>query len=269
MEAGKMRLMRPYLASVFALLSLVAALAPTRSEAEGLLDFLFGPDEPAQHQAAPQRAPRDSAAGRRARKAVGDVRFAPKREGGGGGGGGGTAMSTDPATGGFCVRTCDGYFFPLIKSTSASRQQSCELACPSAPMEIYDGSTIESARNAKGQRYSSLPVAFAFRDRATSKCACNDPQSSQAFFERTARTDPTLRSGDVVVEDAGAFVYSGANLVPVSQASFMSSSLRDRLRAMLRRSNVARPHAAGANPDASRDPEVELSKADRTGSTTR
>ncbi len=261
-----MRHIRPYLAGVFLLVALLGFLAPAQSGAEGLLDFLFGPDEPAQ-QAAPQRAPRDSGAARRGKqKALGDVRFGPKQRDGGGGG---SAMSTDPATGGFCVRTCDGYFFPLIKSTSASRQQSCELACPSAPMEIYDGSTIESARNAKGQRYASLPVAFAFRDKATSKCVCNDPQSSQTFFERTAKSDPTLRSGDIVVEGAGAFVYSGANLVPLSQASFMSHNLRDRLRGMLRRANVARPAASGANPDASRDPEVEFSKADRTGSTTR
>jgi hypothetical protein len=165
------------------------------------------------------------------------------------------------------VRTCDGYYFPLIKSTKASRQQSCELACPSAPMEIYDGSTIESARNYKGQRYSALPVAFAFRDRATTKCSCNDPQSSQAFFEKTARNDPTLQSGDIVVEDNGAFVYRGSNLIPLSNASFMSTQTRDRLRAMLRRTAAAKPASSAPGAGATGGPEVELSKADRTGST--
>lgn len=246
-------------------------LAPSHGRGEGLLDFLFGPDpDPAPRQAAPQRGPRESTPGRRAKaqKApVGEIRFAKPHEGVSGGSS--TVLSSGPTTGGFCVRTCDGYFFPLIKSTRATRQQSCELACPSAPMEIYDGSTIESARNAKGQRYSALPVAFAFRDRATTKCVCNDPQSSQAFFERTARNDPTLKSGDVVVEQTGAFVYSGANLVPLSRASFMSSGVRDRLRAMLRRSTAVKPASAYATPNSAQDPEVELSKADRTGSTTR
>ena len=265
-----MRLNRRHSTSAF--LAVCLLLTPASGYAEGLLDFLFGPDpEPAPRQMAPQRGSRDSAPSRRAKaqKApVGEIRFAKPREAGSGGGSA-AGLSSDPSTGGFCVRTCDGYFFPLIKSTRATRQQSCELACPSAPMEIYDGSTIESARNAKGQRYSALPVAFAFRDRASTKCVCNDPQSSQAFFERTARNDPTLKSGDVVVEDTGAFVYSGANLVPLSRASFMSPNLRDRLRAMLRRSTAVKPASAEATPNAAQDPEVELSKADRTGSTTR
>ena len=60
--------------------------------------------------------------------------------------------------GGYCVRACDGYYFPLIKSSLISGQQSCELACPSARVQLYEGASIEQARNAKGDRYSALPV---------------------------------------------------------------------------------------------------------------
>jgi hypothetical protein len=266
MGTARMRRNRPFLTGLQALLALGLLLAPGAGQAEGLLEFLFGSDpEPAARQA-PLR--RDSAPSRRAksRGAVGELRFAKPRDGVPGGGNG---FSSEPSAGGFCVRTCDGYYFPLIKSTKASRQQSCELACPSAPMEIYDGSTIESARNYKGQRYSALPVAFAFRDKARTKCACNDPQSSQAFFERTARNDPTLQSGDIIVEENGAFVYRGTNLVPLSSASFMSSQIRDRLRAMLRRTAAARPASSETNANPPGASEVEFSKADRTGSTTR
>jgi hypothetical protein len=265
MGTAKMRLKRPFLNLLLAFVTLAPLIAPPPARAEGLLEFLFGSDpEPAQ-RAAP--APRNSAPSRRAKaRAVGELRYAKPRDGLPATG---TGFSSEPSAGGFCVRTCDGYYFPLIKSTKASRQQSCELACPSAPMEIYDGSTIESARNYKGQRYSALPVAFAFRDRAATKCSCNDPQSSQAFFEKTARNDPTLQSGDIVVEDNGAFVYRGSALIPLSNASFMSTQTRDRLRAMLRRTAAAKPASIAPGAGSPSGPEVELSNADRTGSTPR
>ncbi|MGJ0505694.1 MAG: DUF2865 domain-containing protein [Methylocystis sp.] len=240
-------------------LTICLALAPAPGEAQGLLEFLFGPD-PTARPAYPR--PRESAPARRARAhgAVGELRFAPPKDGPVGGNG----FSTDPTVGGFCVRTCDGYFFPLIKSTRATRQQSCELACPAAQMDVFDGPTIETARNRKGQRYSAMPHAFAFRDKAVGACACNDPQTSQSYFERTARRDPTLQSGDVIVETRGAFVYRGSKLVPLSNASFMSSALRDRLRAMLRRSGSTTPAEVVTQRPASK---VEISTEDRTGST--
>jgi hypothetical protein len=200
------------------------ALAPAPAPAEGLLEFLFGP-EPG--PAAPPATARRSAPARRAR-AVGELRYARPPAAG-------ASFATEPAAGGFCVRACDGYFFPLIKSTRATRQQSCEMACPSAAMEIYDGATIETARNRKGQRYTALPRAFAFRDEASAACACNDPQTSQARAEQAGRDDPTLQSGDVLVETGGAFVYSGSKLVPLANAAFVSPQLRERLRALLRR----------------------------------
>lgn len=236
---------QPALAVMIALL-----LAASPSAAEGLFDFLFGPD-PA--PVAPRTAPpRPSAPARRAR-AVGELRYARPPAAG-------ASFATEPAAGGFCVRLCDGYFFPLIKSTRATRQQSCQLACPSAPMDIYDGATIETARNHKGQRYTALPHAFAFRESASQACACNDPQTAQTQAEEAGRDDPTLQSGDVLVETGGAFVYSGSKLVPLASASFVSPQLRDRLRALLRRS--PRP---GANPNHGAPP-VAARHGDVTGS---
>jgi Protein of unknown function (DUF2865) len=82
---------------------------------------------------------------------------------------------------GFCVRTCDGYYFPLIKSGRATKQQSCEHACPSAPMAVYEGSTIETAQNLVGEKYTSLSAAFSFRDKTTQKCSCNPPEHAQSL----------------------------------------------------------------------------------------
>ncbi len=227
-------------------------MTPSLGVAEGLLEFLFGFDPTAQ----PAAPARESTPARRA-KVQGELRFARPRDGSG--------FSSDPSAGGFCVRACDGYYFPLIKSTRATRQQSCEIACPAAQMEIFDGATIETARNRKGQRYAAQPHAFAFRSgSAGGACACNDLNSSQAYFEENARTDPTLQSGDIVVETDGAFVYRGSKLVPLSSASFMPPALRDRLRAMLRRTPGATPVGAVTEPVG--PPYVGIDD-DRTGST--
>ncbi|MGJ0395621.1 MAG: DUF2865 domain-containing protein [Methylocystis sp.] len=130
--------------------------------------------------------------------------------------------------GGYCVRACDGYYFPLIKSSQISGQQSCELACPSARVQLYEGSSIEEARNAKGERYSALRAAFGFRDKITAGCSCNDPARSSDYFLRLSRKDPTLRAGDVVVGQKGAFFYSGSDLVSLGRAPrFIRARLRD------------------------------------------
>ncbi len=132
--------------------------------------------------------------------------------------------------GGYCVRACDGYYFPLIKSSAISGQQSCEFACPSARVELYHGETIEEARNAKGNRYSALPVAFSFRDRLTAGCSCTNPAASHDYYLRLSRKDPTLREGDVVVGENEAFVFSGSDLVNLRHAP---SSIRTRVKNLL------------------------------------
>ena len=243
-----MTLYRQAMVAFASCIAAVLLICPERGVAEeGLLDFLFGPEEP-RHSSPPPRA-RSDWRGSRHSKPSGELRYARAGDG----------LAGEPSTGGYCVRTCDGYYFPLIKSSHASRQQSCEFACPSAPMAIYDGGSIETARNYKGERYTSLPTAFAFRDKAKAKCSCNDPDSSAAFFERTVKTDPTLRSGDVVFDVGGAFVYSGTNLVPLSRASFLAPQIRERLRAI-----TVRGKGGAAARDA---PEVEASNADSTGAT--
>jgi hypothetical protein len=208
-----------------AAIAAAAILAPTQGRAEGLFDFLFGSNAP---WAAPP--PREAPRWRdRPPEARAGVRSANPGSSGAGDG--------------FCVRTCDGYFFPLIKSSNATRQQSCEYACPSAPMAIYHGSSIEGARNHKGDRYTVLPTAFSFRDKATKQCACNEPQSSQDFFVRISRSDPTLRSGDILVEGNGAVAYRGSDFVPLDRASFVPSQIRERLRAILERASDRRGRA--------------------------
>lgn len=225
-----------FVAAMAAAFAIVFAAEPSSSRAEGLFDFLFGSDSPGSSAPSSRQPPY-----MRERGAPGgaDAKGDGKRDGSPG--------SIEQFADGFCVRTCDGYFFPLIKSAQATRQQTCEFACPSAPMAIYEGASIEFARNHKGERYSALPTAFSFRDKTTQRCACNEPRTSHEFFQRTVRTDPTLRAGDVVIDNAGAYVYRGSEFVPLERASFVPSETRLRLRSILRRAG-GRSDALDAAP---------------------
>jgi hypothetical protein len=132
----------------------------------------------------------------------------------------------------FCVRTCDGYFFPLIKSAQQTKQASCEYACPSAPVAYYHGSSIETARNLSGEKYTSLPTAFKFREKVSAGCTCHPPEESQQHSLKIVKNDPTAHSGDIVVEQKGAFVYQGKQAIPIDRSRQVSASVRQNIQKM-------------------------------------
>jgi hypothetical protein len=219
-----MRLNRQGAQGIARLLALAAALvSPFDTLAQGdFFDDLFGPEPYSAYPARPSWRVTHPRPRPRAPKAA--IRRERATE---------VHAETDSmAGGGYCVRACDGYYFPLIKSSLISGQQSCELACPSARVELYEGESIEEARNAKGGRYSALPAAFSFRDKLTAGCSCINPTTSHDYFLKLSRRDPTLQAGDVVIGPKGAFVYSGSHLVSLSHAP---RHIRARLRAVLPR----------------------------------
>ena len=251
---------------VAAILAAFAAATLTTSvdvRAQDLFDFLFGPDRPAYRAAGPSRwAPRPHARPRVSARAR--LRFArlvePKASTASPSGESSFATTRSD---GFCVRTCDGYFFPLIKSEFVTRQQSCEYACPSAPMAVYEGSAIEQAQNHRGEKYELLPAAFSFRDKVTQHCSCNRPEDSQAFFTRISRADPTLRAGDIILDRKEALVYRGSDFAPAEGSSFVSSWTRERLRALLGRAgSKSRADAAKTLPESTRATAAEPEKID-------
>jgi len=222
---------------VLAVLVFAASVPAQESRAQNIFDFLFGGGEAA-HPA--PTAPREQ---RRTERRVSPRKAPPRvraslRVGDGGGG------SFSPGGAGFCVRACDGYFFPAPRQSGGARQQSCEYACPSAAVEFYSGYAIEDARNAKGEKYSRLPTAFSFRDKRVAACTCNRPETSEAFFVRISRTDPTLKEGDVLMQPDGALVYHDKDFTPVRRASFLPSWTRDRLKALLDQARRQRPSSA-------------------------
>jgi Protein of unknown function (DUF2865) len=116
------------------------ALLPEASSAGGLFDFFFGAFQRQQPQAPlfadpfnnnPQAPPAQ-------RPAV---------------------ASSGPA---FCVRSCDGKYFPLLRG-AASPAQMCQAFCPASATKVFYGSSIDSAYTASGERYADSANAFAYR----------------------------------------------------------------------------------------------------------
>ena len=80
-----------------------------------------------------------------------------------------------------CVRTCDGYFWPVSFSTAqsyfADDEQSCMASCPGTDVALYahrnPGEEAEEAFSvAHGTPYSNLPNAFKYRAEYVQSCGC-------------------------------------------------------------------------------------------------
>src|SRR5215216_3333709 len=60
----------------------------------------------------------------------------------------------------YCVRTCDGRYFPIAGSDNQSRAASCSSLCPASETRVVYGSGIDNAATEVGKPYSELPNAF-------------------------------------------------------------------------------------------------------------
>ncbi len=76
-----------------------------------------------------------------------------------------------------CVRTCDGYYFPISFSSSRSRFQIDETVCKAmyggADAELFvhsNGRTAEQAVSLQGVPLASEPYAFAYRNTFDQSC---------------------------------------------------------------------------------------------------
>ncbi|MGY3620633.1 DUF2865 domain-containing protein [Bradyrhizobium sp. USDA 10063] len=131
----------------------------------------------------------------------------------------------------FCVRTCDGRYFPLPGSDNASRAQSCNSFCPASATKLVYGSSIDSAETEDGKAYSELPNAFRFRNELVAGCTCNGKDPG-GLAQVKIEDDPTLRKGDIVASDNGLMV---AGRPDKRGASLQFSPAPDRIRAKYER----------------------------------
>lgn len=211
-------------------LLIAAATIPTSSaSAQGLFDFLFGSPR---RQGPPPGASAYSDpfpgfhSGRR------DERHAS-------GSGGPSA---------YCVRLCDGRYFPIQRVRGASPAELCNSFCPGSATQVYSGSGIDAAVASDGSRYASLRNAFVYRERTVDNCTCNG-RDPYGLMPLDAASDPTLRPGDMVATNEGFVVYNGGNrrnaeFTPVESWPGLSAEFRERLAATRITPNNATPVSA-------------------------
>jgi len=119
-----------------------------------------------------------------------------------------------------CVRTCDGFYFPISYSTVPSRfsddARACQRLCPAAEVELYSfrnpGEDMEQAVSISGQSYTALPNAFHYSKEIIAGCSSRKPGQSWAEALKNADDSSTLESGDIVVTDQNAKALSQPKL---------------------------------------------------------
>jgi hypothetical protein len=110
-----------------------------------------------------------------------------------------------------CVRTCDGYYFPISYSASPNRfaedERTCQRMCPAAEAQLFayrnPGEEITQAVSISGQPYTALPNAFRYRQQVDRACSCKGAGQSWSDALRHLE-DNTIEQGDIVVTDERA-----------------------------------------------------------------
>jgi hypothetical protein len=105
----------------------------------------------------------------------------------------------------YCVRTCDGRYFPISATDTQSRAASCNSFCPASETTVVYGGNIENAATENGKPYSELPNAFRYRNELVAGCTCNGKDRT-GLAPVGIENDPTLRRGDIVAGADGLMV---------------------------------------------------------------
>jgi hypothetical protein len=108
-----------------------------------------------------------------------------------------------------CVRSCDGFYFPISYATTSDRfrddDQTCQRMCPAAEVSLYTyhnpGEEVAQAVSLNGRLYTELPTAFSYRKAVNPACSCRRPGESWANALKVNGSDDTVAPGDVVVTE--------------------------------------------------------------------
>jgi hypothetical protein len=129
----------------------------------------------------------------------------------------------------YCVRTCDGRYFPIAASDRQSRAASCNSFCPASDTKIVYGSGIDNAATETGKPYSELPNAFRYRNELVAGCTCNG-KDQVGLAPVRIENDPTLRKGDIVAGSDGLVVAGRGADKRGASLNFSPASLAVRAR---------------------------------------
>lgn len=112
-------------------------------------------------------------------------------------------------SGTYCVRTCDGRYFPLPSAAGQSKAQTCNSFCPASETKVYYGGVIDHAVSENGKNYSELPNAFRFRNELVAGCTCNG-KDPVGLAQIKIEDDKTVRRGDIVAGPNGLTVANSS-----------------------------------------------------------
>ncbi|MGW1419582.1 DUF2865 domain-containing protein [Bradyrhizobium manausense] len=132
----------------------------------------------------------------------------------------------------YCVRGCDGRYFPAQGADAESKAQSCKSFCPASETSLVYGSDIDDATTDKGKSYSDLPNAFRYRSEIVAGCTCNG-KDPVGLAQVKIDEDPTLRRGDIVAGSEG-LVVANRNANDRRGVAMNFSPLPDSVRAKFR-----------------------------------
>ena len=121
-----------------------------------------------------------------------------------------------------CVRTCDGYFFPLANSPGGRESQAemCAALCPSAEMQVFymsGNGEIDTAVSRNGQGYNALANAGKYMRSYDPSCGCRKQGESWTQALRNAEGMLETRRGDVIVTAAKAEELSRPRAMAISR----------------------------------------------------
>ncbi|MFN3686035.1 DUF2865 domain-containing protein [Salinarimonas sp.] len=200
----------------------------------GFIEFLFGGARGRATEAPVVEAPRPARPATRsdprpAAPAAPAARqpAAPAQSAGGGGGAIGLA---------FCVRTCDGFGFPVgalrSRADASAHRAACVAACPGAATRLFVGNQAGGFTQARafddGTPYAALENAFRNRRERVPDCTCQAPDPRAARLAALA-ADVTLRRGDLVATTDGVLVFDGRGRLEELDASGAASQPLRRL----------------------------------------
>src|SRR3977135_2128447 len=118
-----------------------------------------------------------------------------------------------------CVRTCDGFYFPISFATVPARfpddERTCKNLCPAAEASLFSyrnpGEDMNQAVSINGQPYSSSPNAFRYRQEFNPSFACK--AAGQTWSEALKTIDDKAsaeQQGDIIVTEESAKKMSRA-----------------------------------------------------------
>jgi hypothetical protein len=185
----------------------------------------------------------------------------------------GTILNPDsapaPASGTYktlCVRTCDGFYFPIsysaLPNKFAEDAQTCQRLCPAAEAVLYShrstGEEVNQAVSANGRLYTEMANAFAYRKQFNPSCSCK--AAGQTWADALKQLDDqTVERGDIVVTEERAKQLSqpqvdaqGKPLKPPPPARPGAAPPSQPVAATPASANAAAPADASGEPDPSK-----------------